>query len=150
MTPEAKGSMPDFHFYHPIEVRYGDLDPQGHVNNAAYLTYMEQARLKYYERLGLFQGHDFLALGVILAEATCTYLAPILYGTSVHVGVRTVRLGNKSFQMEYAIQDQGSGAALASGKTTQVAYDYRARKSIPLPDSWRKILNEFEGLIPAG
>ena len=37
--------MADFRFYHPIEVRYGDLDPQGHVNNARYLTYLEQARI---------------------------------------------------------------------------------------------------------
>ncbi|OGO10643.1 MAG: hypothetical protein A2Z66_09285 [Chloroflexi bacterium RBG_13_66_10] len=142
--------MPEFRFYHPIEIRYGDLDPQGHVNNAAYLTYMEQARLKYYERLGLFQGNDFLSMGVILAEATCTYVAPILYGTSIHVGVRTVRLGNKSFQMEYAIEDQGSGATLATGRTVQVAYDYRSRQSIPIPQTWRQVLTGFEGAALKG
>ena len=142
--------MPEFRFYHPIEIRYGDRDPQGHVNNAAYLTYMEQARLKYYERLGLFQGNDFLSMGVILAEATCTYVAPILYGTSIHVGVRTVRLGNKSFQMEYAIEDQGSGATLATGRTVQVAYDYRSRQSIPIPQTWRQVLTGFEGAALKG
>lgn len=137
--------MSGFRFYHPIEIRYGDLDPQGHVNNAAYLTYMEQARLKYYERLGLFRGNDFLNMGVILAEATCTYLAPILYGAPIRVGVRMVRLGNKSFQLEYAIEDQGSAAILATGRTVQVAYDYRSRQSIPIPDTWRQILRDFEG-----
>jgi acyl-CoA thioester hydrolase len=137
--------MPEFHFFHPIEVRYGDLDPQGHVNNAAYLTYMEQARLKYYERLGLFEGRDFLKLGVILAEASCSYKAPILYGTSIHVGVRTVRLGNKSFEMEYAIENPKSGETLATGKTVQVAFDYHAHQSIPIPETWREILTEFEG-----
>ncbi len=142
--------MPEFRFYHPIEIRYADLDPQGHVNNAAYLTYMEQARLKYYESLGLFQGNDFLNMGVILAEATCTYVAPILYGTSIRVGVRTVRLGNKSFQMEYAIEDQENGATLATGRTIQVAYDYRARQSIPVPDAWRQVLSRFEGTALKG
>jgi acyl-CoA thioester hydrolase len=44
--------MPGFHYYHPIEVRYGDLDPQGHVNNARYLTYLEQARIGYIRHLG--------------------------------------------------------------------------------------------------
>jgi acyl-CoA thioester hydrolase len=137
--------MPDFRFFHPIEVRYGDLDPQGHVNNAAYLTYMEQARMKYYERLGLFDGGDFLKLGVILAEAMCTFKAPILYGTSIHVGVRTARLGNKSFEMEYAIEDRASGKVHAVGKTIMVAYDYRTRQSIPVPDAWRTIIRGFEG-----
>jgi len=37
--------MTDFHYYCPIDVRYGDLDPQGHVNNARFLTYFEQAEL---------------------------------------------------------------------------------------------------------
>ena len=54
-------------FYHPIEVRYGDLDPQGHVNNARYLTYMEQARIAYVAHLGLWKGPSFLDIGIILA-----------------------------------------------------------------------------------
>ena len=37
--------MDDFKFHHPIEVRYSDLDPQGHVNNARFLTFFEQARV---------------------------------------------------------------------------------------------------------
>jgi len=44
--------MAEFNYYHPIEVRYGDLDPQGHVNNARYLTYFEQARINYIAHLG--------------------------------------------------------------------------------------------------
>jgi acyl-CoA thioester hydrolase len=46
--------MPDFHFTYPIEVRYDDLDPQGHVNNARFLSYFEQARVNYFIHLGLF------------------------------------------------------------------------------------------------
>ena len=48
--------MTKFRYYHLIEVRYGDLDPQGHVNNACYLTYMEQARIGYIQHLGLWAG----------------------------------------------------------------------------------------------
>ena len=47
--------MSQFRFYHPIEVRYGDLDPQGHVNNAKHLTYFEQARISYMVELGCLQ-----------------------------------------------------------------------------------------------
>ena len=46
--------MTPYRFHHPIEVRYGDLDPQGHLNNAKYLTYFEQARVNYLIDLGLF------------------------------------------------------------------------------------------------
>ena len=48
--------MTHFNFYHPVEVRYGDLDPQGHVNNAKHLTYFEQARIAYMVELGLTPG----------------------------------------------------------------------------------------------
>src|SRR3972149_4873914 len=59
--------MPSFRFSHPIEVRYADLDPQRHVNNAAVFTYLEQARAKYLEHLGLWGGGGFDDLGVIVA-----------------------------------------------------------------------------------
>jgi hypothetical protein len=61
--------MNEYNFYYPIEVRYGDLDPQGHVNNAKYLTYMEQARVAYIRRLGVWKGDSFLDIGIILADA---------------------------------------------------------------------------------
>ncbi len=75
--------MSDFNFYHPIEVRYGDLDPQGHVNNAKHLTYFEQARIAYMIELGLFtKDQSFMEIGVILADVHITYLAPCILGST--------------------------------------------------------------------
>lgn len=139
-------AMPDFRFYHPIEVRYGDLDPQGHVNNAKFMTYMEQARVNYIRNLGLWDGASFLHIGFILAEARVTFLSPILFTQQVRVGVRVSRLGNKSLDMEYRIEDVQSGQELATGSSVQVAYDYRLAKTIPLPDNWRQAIREFENL----
>jgi len=137
--------MPDFHFYHPIEVRYGDLDPQGHVNNAKYMTYMEQARIAYLRHLGLFtEGQSFMDIGIILADAQITFLAAIQFGQSVRVGVRASRLGNRSLTMEYCIEDAESGQELAAGSSVLVAYDYHERQSIPIPSSWREAIDAFE------
>jgi acyl-CoA thioester hydrolase len=139
--------MNDFHFFHPIEVRYGDLDPQGHLNNAKYLTYFEQARIQYLVELGLFRyGQSFMEIGFILADVHLTFHAPVHWGEPVKVGVRTARLGNKSIVMEQAILHAETGEALASGTVINVAYDYAANKSIPLPDAWRQRLSQFEGL----
>ena len=91
--------MSDYRFYYPIEVRYGDLDPQGHVNNAKYLTYMEQARIAYIQHLGLWEGKSFLDIGMILAEAKVTFLASIHLTQKVRVGVRTTLMSEKSFNM---------------------------------------------------
>ncbi len=138
--------MPDFKFYHPVEVRYADLDPQGHVNNAKYLTYIEQARTQYVRRLGLWTGSSFTDIGIILADVQMTFKSPILFGQAVRVGARVSEIGNKSFKMEYRLEDSGSGKELASGVTVLVAFDYHSGRSIPVPETWRKRIIEFEGL----
>lgn len=139
--------MNGFRFFHPIEVRYGDLDPQGHVNNASYLTYLEQARIAYIRQLGLWPSESFLDIGIILADAQLTFRSPILFGQPVQVGVRVNRLGNKSLAMDYCMEDGQTGQELASGSTVLVAYDYRTGQTIPIPPKWRDTISHFEGLI---
>lgn len=138
--------MSEFKYYYPVEVRYGDLDPQGHVNNAKYLTYMEQARMGYLRHLGLWNGGSFLNIGIILADLQITFRAPILFEHAVQVGVRTTRLGNKSFDVAHSIENSQDGGIFASCKIVLVAYDYHAGKTIPIPTHWREILKNFEGL----
>lgn len=138
--------MSDFRFYQPIDVRYGDLDPQGHVNNAKYLTYLEQARIAYFKALGLWRGGSWLDLGVILADAHLTYRAPILFDCQVRVGARVVRLGNKSLTMINRLDDAGDGREFATAVTVLVAYDYRKNSSILIPEDWREKIAAFEGL----
>lgn len=138
--------MNKFNYFHPIEVRYGDLDPQGHLNNAKYLTYMEQARIQYLKHLGLWKGGSFLDIGIILAELWITFLTAIEFGSMVEVGVRVTRLGNKSLEMEYLIIDKYDQREYAKGSSVQVAYDYRERKSIVIPDHWRLVIQQFEQL----
>jgi acyl-CoA thioester hydrolase len=136
----------DFKFYHPIEVRYGDLDPQGHLNNARYLTYMEQARIQYIKHLGLMKGDSFIDLGVILADIHITFRAPVQFGQAVRVGVRVSRMGNKSMDMLHVMEDAESGEVLASGNAVVVAYDYHNSRSVPISEEWRRVIREYEGL----
>ena len=139
--------MSNFHFYHPIEVRYGDLDPQGHVNNAKHLTYFEQARIAYFIDLGLFtKDQSFMDIGVILADVHITYLAPLYFGQNIKVGVHISKLGNKSMTWEQNVVDADTGKELAKGIVIMVTYDYRTEKTIPIPLEWREKITEFEGL----
>lgn len=140
--------MTDFRFFHPIDVRYADIDAQRHVNNVAYFAYMESARARYLQHLGLWDGRDFLRIGIILAETSCSYKASIRYGQPVRVGVRTVRLGTKSLELHYSLQDAQTGEEMASGRSIQVAYDYPSHQSIAIPDAWRRAITTFDGLTP--
>jgi len=137
--------MPEYRFHHPIEIRYGDLDPQGHLNNAKFLTYFEQTRVHYLIHLGLFTNdQSFMEVGIILAEAKVTFLAPVHFGTDVKVGMRVVRIGNKSMLSEYALIDAATDRELATGSAVLVAFDYRNRQTIPIPDAWREKIGTFE------
>ncbi|HSO27648.1 MAG TPA: acyl-CoA thioesterase [Anaerolineales bacterium] len=138
--------MAIYKLLHPIEVRYADLDPQGHVNNACYLTYLEQARVAYIRKLGLWDGRSFLNIGLILAEARLTFRAPILFGQPVHAGARVIRLGQKSFDIDYRIENAETGQVFATGFTVMVTYDYRQEQTILIPPLWRKTIAQFEGL----
>jgi acyl-CoA thioester hydrolase len=136
-----------FRFSHPIEVRYADLDPQRHVNNAVVFSYLEQARARYLQQLQLWDGRDFDRIGIIIAEASASYQAPIAFLDRVVVEVKTTRLGTKSLDVEYLVRSE-DGSALATGRTVLVAYDYERAASIPLPEAWRRRIAEFEGIEP--
>jgi len=140
--------MAEFRFFHPVEVRYGDLDPQGHLNNANYLTYFEQARIHYLINLGLFKdGGSFMDVGIILADAHVTFLSIVRWEQDVRIGVRISRLGNKSMDSEYLMIDGGTDQELATGSSVLVAYDYGIGKTIPIPDEWRKKISKFEKIL---
>ncbi len=139
--------MPDYKFFHPTEVRYGDLDPQGHVNNAKHLTFFEQARIAYMIELGLFtKDQSFMEIGVILADVHITYHAPIYFGEHIKVGVRISKLGNKSMIWEQNIVDAKTGKVLAKGEVIMVTYDYREEKTVNIPHEWREKIKAFEGI----
>lgn len=128
-----------------MPVIFRDLDAFGHVNNAVYLTYMENARVAYLERMG---GKGLDALRLIIAEVTCTYRSPAYFGETMRVGIRVSHMGRSSFTMEYRIEEAASTRLVAEGKSIQVAYDYQAGHPIPVPDEWRRATERLEGLPP--
>jgi acyl-CoA thioester hydrolase len=137
--------MSNYKFFHPIEVRYGDLDPQGHVNNAKHLTYFEQARVHYLIQLGLFsRDQSFMEIGVVIADIHIAYKSPIHYDDNVKVGVKTAKIGNKSMTVEQCVMNADTGEIMSAGTVVMVAYDYRELKPIHVPEEWKKKISEFE------
>lgn len=137
--------MTQFNFSHTVQVRYGDLDPQGHVNNAHFLSYFEQARINYMIHVGLFErGASFLDIGIILADAHVTYLSPVKHGYDVLIQVAITKLGTKSMTMEYLMIEQSTGLKLSTCSTVLVIFDYHKHVSIPLPLAWREKITAFE------
>jgi acyl-CoA thioester hydrolase len=137
-----KASAPVFRTHCPIEVRFRDCDAMDHVNNAVYLTYLEQARFAYWKaaEIGRLAGE----VSYIIARVEIDFLAPATTGQVLDVAIGVTGFGRTSFSMAYEIRDT-SGGVIAKAKSVQVAYDYAAGKSVRLPDAIRQRIEEFEG-----
>ena len=136
--------MSEFNFMYPLQVRYGDLDPQWHVNNARFNTYFEQARTAYLMALGLFDGKSFFDLGLIVADVHIAYKLPVALGQEIQIGVRVDKIGSKSMTMSYAVIDTKTAAELATSETIMVGFDYHEGKTIVIPQEWRDIIGKLE------
>ncbi len=127
-----------FRFRFPMEVRFRDLDALGHVNNAAYLTYLESARLAYWLQVTGRSG--LTAFDMMLARAEVDYRAPVSLGDPLEVGVRCASMRRSSFVLEFEIVNRASGLLLAEARKVLVHYDHQAQKSKPLPPEIRERL----------
>jgi acyl-CoA thioester hydrolase len=123
-----------------LEVRFRDIDAFRHVNNAAFFTYLEQARVRYL--IDLLRVEAIERLPLILAAVQIDFRAPILFGQQVEIETRVDWIGNSSFSMSHRITANGRLAAQAG--TVLVTYDYTAERPIPVPDAWRTAFAAWE------
>jgi acyl-CoA thioester hydrolase len=119
-----------------IDVRFSDCDPFGHVNNARYLTYIEQARIDLWRRqLGWLAGErrpdGSRGQAFILARAEVDFRAQARYGDTLEVRIRLGQFGRTSLGYEYDVVRVGDEALVAAAKTVQVWFDYDANRPAP-------------------
>lgn len=129
---------------YPIQVKFpiawGEMDAQDHVNNVHYFRYFENARMRYFEEVGLEDMRVQEGIGTVLAEANCKYLKSLKYPEQLIVGARVKSIGKTSFIMEYIIVGEESGVA-ALGEGALVIYDYNKLAKTQIP---RKLLEAIK------
>ena len=119
-------------------MRFSDTDTMGHVNNAAYLVYLEDARISFFQSLMAGDGEKFFGRGLIVARAEIDYVRPVFFGNPLDVEVSILAVGRSSFRISYVLRQQSQEVARAM--TVQVAYDYSNNCSRPLDAVERDIL----------
>lgn len=124
-----------------IPIRFADIDAFGHVNNAIYLTYFEIARSAYWKEIIEW---DWESLGIIISRSVVEYLKPVTLADEIYAYVRTSRIGNSSFDLDYilVIKLNGKEEICTRGQTVCVSYDYKSNKSVPIPDTQRRKMEE--------
>jgi acyl-CoA thioester hydrolase len=130
-----------------IQIRFADTDMLGHVNNANYLTYMELARMSYFNEV-VNDAVDWNKEGVILAKSTIDYRRPILIDDILNVHICVDHISSKSFNFSYkfVITKNGEEITYAEGSTIMVCFDYQLNKSIVMPEKWKERIKAYEGM----
>jgi acyl-CoA thioester hydrolase len=122
-------------FSHRLSVRFKDCDPHGHANNAVYHTYLEEARLALWRQT--FGGQGVPGMGTILARVEMDYLAPAFVSDLLEIRVTIGELGRSSIPMSYDVVNVSTGQSLVTAKCVIVAFDYKAKKSMAIPQDVR-------------
>jgi len=126
----------------PVEVRFRDMDSMGHVNNAVFFTYFENARIAYWRAVPAVRTRR--ALDYILARAECDFRSPVTLEDELTCHIRVGSFGRSSFTFEYLLREERTGRLVAEGRTVQAMYDYAARTTRPIDEALKAAIREFE------
>ena len=124
-------------------VRWDDIDAFGHVNNAKYLTYIQEARFQWSFYQYAAKNEKPTLVEMVVAKAEVDYLVPIYEGGRFYnVNLWVESIGNSSFVMGYEVV--GDNAVVhAKVKTVQVAVSLETKKSRPLTEPEREFLTQY-------
>lgn len=127
-----------FRFAADVPLRWVDVDSAGVVNNATYLSLMEQARFLYFQHLGLMVDHT---IPFVLAEANVKFQRPGRLGMRCEVAARVGKLGTSSFHMDFEVR--GDSEVLVASTAALVFVDEQFQPR-PIPAEWRTAIAQFE------
>ena len=136
-------AIPGFTLTHEITPRFRDTDAMGHINNAVYVTYLEVARQEYWRDFS--RDVDYRRVPFILAGVKIDFRSEALVSERLAIGIRCDWVGNKSFAFRYEIREHTAGRLVVEATSVQVCYDYQAKRSMPVPDELRRLLERYEG-----
>jgi acyl-CoA thioester hydrolase len=124
------------------EIRFADIDAMGHVNNAVYFSYFEQARLHFFRQL-VGGKWDWRKQGILVAHNEMDYMKPVFLHDHIQIHCYCTQIGSKSFTIAYEIN---RGEELCGkGATVLVCFDYELQKTTTVPEEWREKLSPMIG-----
>ena len=137
-----------------LEIRYGDLDPYGHVNNAVYLEFLEKIRIVYWRALADLAGIEELETGdvpgarYVIAETTIRFKRAIFFEDTLHGAVRMRTVGNRSYTMDFELRTGETfenGTLVADGSAAHVFFDPVQDAVQPRPNWFLPTVARLEG-----
>ena len=124
------------------QVRWGDLDAFMHVNNAAYLTYIQEARVDFTVYSRQRANLQPVLIEMVVAHADIDYINPIYdAGIEIDIAVWVSKIGKSSFVLQYELSKDGK--IYAKAKTVQVTVSMETKTSRPVNEQEREFLSKY-------
>ncbi|OQY02899.1 MAG: hypothetical protein B6I20_06200 [Bacteroidetes bacterium 4572_117] len=139
MEDEIKNELKAYDHIIKIPVRYNDLDTFGHVNNKAYLSYLEEARIDFHRRVFGWDGK--LEFNAVVAKIEINYLKPVFYGDTLFAYTKLSHIGNKSFEISTVFvveKPEGKLVKVSDSKVVLVNIDLKTGKPTTISEKERE------------
>ena len=129
-------SIPDIRLFRhsvPAQLRFNDIDILGHLNNTVYFSFYDTGKAYFF---------NSIMEETVIANVDCAYLHPIFFGEEIEVLTRCKEIHEKSFVLQQLMVEKMSGAVKSACETVMVSFDPHRQVSEPIPERWRKALEE--------
>jgi len=124
-----------------IDMRWGDMDALGHLNNTVYFRFLEQTRLDWLESLGYHIDPE--GIGPVLASTSCNFLKPLVYPATVRITLELEKLGRSSLTLRHRFfREDDPETVYATADVVLVWVDYPKGKAVPLPAGMRSYIED--------
>ncbi len=128
------------------QLRWGEMDAMGHINNTQYFRYLESARIDFLSHFSMSFGNEGASGGggdFALAEVRCRFKVSLTYPDNIQIGVGLRELRESEIIQQSEIYSEKLDCIAAEGDARLVYFDYAAGKRAPIPDDLAKQLQAY-------
>lgn len=139
-----------YRFCHSLRVRYAEIDGQMIVFNSHYLTYMDIGITEYFRNLGMAftVPNEKPFFDFALVKTTLEYKGSGFFDDILNIYVKVSKLGNSSFVTHFMIRKEGETTPIVLAESIYAGYDMTVKRSVPIPDEVRDLIETFEKTAP--
>ncbi len=136
--------QPVFNHTLPLQLRFNDIDPLGHLNNTVYFSFYDLGKSDYFVKVKA-ENIDWRKADVVIANVNADFLAPVYAYEPIVVQTCTTEIGNRSFKMLQQIINIETGQVKGICRSVMVGFNSKTGKVDVVTDDWKDALCRFEG-----
>lgn len=125
-----------------LRIDWSELDTYQHVNNVAFMKYLQSGRVNFWEASGLYKLHTETNRGPMLVSSHCDFRKPLFYPGKIWVKTKIAFIKNTSFGLDHLILNEHEEIC-AEGHDVAVCFDFNTHKTFRIPDDIREIMRKF-------